>query len=117
MTPAAAPSARHAGNPVRHSPGRQLRLAVAILVGATVAAYYNSLNVPFVFDDLPGIIDNPTIRQPWPLTHVLMPPRGEGLTVEGRPVLNLTLALNHMFGGTSVRGYHVFNVTVMPSLH
>ncbi|HUR56101.1 MAG TPA: tetratricopeptide repeat protein, partial [Opitutaceae bacterium] len=54
----------------------------------------------------------PSIRQLWPLTDVLMPPRGKGLTVEGRPVLNLSLALNHATGGLTVRGYHVFNVVV-----
>src|SRR5688572_33030910 len=87
-------------------------LVSATLVAAIVAAYLNSLGGPFVFDDLLAILENPTIRRLWPLTDVLFPPRGEGLTVEGRPVLNLTLALNHAIGGTAVRGYHVFNLIV-----
>jgi hypothetical protein len=60
------------------------------LVGAILAAYQNSLAVPFVFDDPLAITANPTIRKLWPLSDVLLPPRGEGLSVEGRPVLNLT---------------------------
>jgi tetratricopeptide (TPR) repeat protein len=90
------------------------RVAViaAAIVAAILAVYHNSFAVPFVFDDTPAIIDNPTIRRLWPIKDVLLPPRGEGVTVEGRPVLNLTLAVNYAIGGTSVRGYHVFNVIV-----
>ena len=84
----------------------------AALVVAIVAAYLNSLDGPFVFDDALAIPENPTIRRLWPLTDVLFPPRGEGLSVEGRPVLNLTLALNFAIGGTAVRGYHVVNVAI-----
>ncbi|HUR60584.1 MAG TPA: hypothetical protein VM029_22880, partial [Opitutaceae bacterium] len=71
--------------------GQALRplLIAAVIVAAIFAAYHNSFDVPFVFDDGPGIVENPSIRQLWPLTDVLMPPRGKGLTVEGRPVLNL----------------------------
>jgi hypothetical protein len=82
------------------------------LVVAVVAVYHNSLAVPFVFDDPLAITENPTIRLLWPLTDVLLPPRGEGLSVEGRPVLNLTLAINYAIGGTAVRGYHVFNILI-----
>src|SRR5688572_32949903 len=87
-------------------------LVSATLVAAIVAAYLNSLGGPFVFDDLLAITENPTIRRLWPLTDVLFPPRGEGLSVEGRPVLNLTLAINYAIGGTSVRGYHVVNILI-----
>ena len=87
-------------------------LVSAALVAAIFAAYFNSLHVPFVFDDLLAIPENPTIRRLWPLTHVLFPPRGEGLSVEGRPVLNFTLALNYAIGGTAVRGYHILNLAI-----
>jgi Tfp pilus assembly protein PilF len=87
-------------------------LAAVGLCAAVIVAYHNTLSGPFVFDDPLAITENPTIRQLWPLTDVLLPPRGEGLSVEGRPVLNLTLALNHAIGGTAVRGYHVFNILI-----
>src|SRR5687768_14114124 len=87
-------------------------LVGATLVAAIVSAYFNSLGAPFVFDDLLAIPENPTIRRLWPLTDVLFPPRGEGLSVEGRPVLNLTLAFNYAIGGTAVRGYHVVNLAI-----
>lgn len=85
---------------------------MAVLVGAIFAVYANSLAGPFVFDDPLAIVENPTIRKLWPLRDVLMPPRGEGLSVEGRPILNLTLALNYAAGGTAVRGYHVVNIGI-----
>ncbi len=87
-------------------------LAGALIVAAATAPYHNSFGGPFVFDDLLAIPENPTIRRLWPLADVLFPPRGEGLSVEGRPVLNLTLALNYAVGGTAVRGYHAFNLSV-----
>jgi tetratricopeptide (TPR) repeat protein len=71
-------------------------------------AYYNSLSGVFVFDDLPAIRDNPTIRTLWPLTTPLSPPANSG--VGGRPLANLSFAINHAIGGTAVRGYHVGNL-------
>ena len=38
--------------------------------------------------------------------------RINGTTVSGRPVLNLSLAINHALGGTAARGYHAFNLAV-----
>jgi tetratricopeptide (TPR) repeat protein len=81
-------------------------------VVAAFAAYWNALTVPFVFDDSNAIIVNPSIRHLWPLTAVLHPPGTHAETVGGRPILNLTLALNYALGGLDVRTYHVFNVAV-----
>jgi hypothetical protein len=75
-----------------------------------VAAYANSLSGAFVFDDLPTIVDNPTIRHVWPLGPVFHPPAAT--TATGRPLLNLSFALNYAIGGTEVRGYHVLNVSI-----
>ena len=82
------------------------------LAVAVVAAYANSLGGPFVFDDVPSIVGNPTLQHLWPPWKPLFPPSGEGLTVDGRPVLNLSLALNYAAGGTAVTGYHVFNLLI-----
>ena len=87
-------------------------LAVACLVGAILAVYHNSFSGPFVFDDGPAVLGNPTIRHLSALGDVLSPPREGGQTVGGRPVVNLSLAVNYALGGVSVRGYHVFNLIV-----
>jgi tetratricopeptide (TPR) repeat protein len=42
----------------------------------------------------------------------LSPPRGGGLTVEGRPLLNLSLALNYAVSGLRVWSYHGLNLAI-----
>jgi tetratricopeptide (TPR) repeat protein len=81
---------------------------VAILVIATVAAYANSFAVPFLFDDLPTILRNPTIRE---IRSSLSPPPG-GLTTSGRPLANLSLAIDFALHGRDVRGYHATNLAI-----
>jgi tetratricopeptide (TPR) repeat protein len=73
-------------------------------------AYANGFNAPFVYDDTLAILENETIRRLWPLSTVLWPQAEGGLTVSGRPVLNLSLAINHAISGTQVWSYHVFNI-------
>ena len=87
-------------------------LGAAIIVLAGLAAYSNSLSGPFVLDDVGSIVDNPTIRHlgAWP--GAFAPPGGSGLTVEGRPMLNLSLALNHAISGTNVGSYHALNLLI-----
>ena len=85
-------------------------LSGAILVVVLAAAYANSLGAPFVYDDGPAITDNLTIRRLWPLTEILLPQPEGGLTVSGRPVLNLSFALNYAVSGTAVWSYHAVNV-------
>jgi Flp pilus assembly protein TadD len=92
------------------SPSARSWLLGGLIVAAICAAYANSLTGPFVFDDGPAIVDNPTLRTLWPISRVLHPPGG--LTVEGRPVVNLTLALNYAWGKTAVGGYHAVNLGI-----
>jgi tetratricopeptide (TPR) repeat protein len=89
----------------------QLAIAVAILLSVTLAAYHSSLNGALVFDDLSNIADNPSIRKLWPLGRVLSPPSEAGTS--GRPIANLTYALNYAVHGLEVRGYHVVNVGLL----
>ncbi len=84
----------------------------ALLVLAVLLAYGNSVSAPFVFDDHLSITENAAIRQLWPLGTPLSPPSGNGLTVEGRPILNLSLALNYAISGNSPWSYRVVNVAI-----
>ena len=92
---------------------RALLLAAGLIVAATFAAYQNSFRGPFILDDEGSITDNPTIRR---LGSALSPPHegshDGGLTVSGRPFVNLSLALNYAVGGTAVRGYHWANLAI-----
>lgn len=89
---------------------KTLGIVLGLLL-AGLLAYHNSLAGPFVFDDKPAILHNPTIRQLWPLSVPLAPP-ADGSSVTGRPVVNLSFALNYACGGEAVRGYHGVNLAL-----
>ena len=91
-------------------PQRPVWLAAVLIAGAIVAAYANTLTAPFFFDDNPGILLNPSIRNLRELGSVLVPPNLGGASTSGRPLVNLSLAINYAFGGENVVGYHVFNL-------
>lgn len=98
--------------PPRPSNQRWLPLAAGLaLVLAVVAAYWNSLGVPFQFDDEAAVPYNPTIRSLHDPGAVLNPP-DTGAGVTGRPVVNLSLAINYAVGGLDVRGYHAVNLAL-----
>jgi protein O-mannosyl-transferase len=88
---------------------RDALLAATAIFAAAFLAYANSFGAPFVFDDNSSIRDNPSLRH-W--TTAFFPPAEHGLTVSGRPLLNLSLALNYAISGTSVWSYHVVNLFI-----
>ena len=94
------------------APGRWSRrgwVAIGLIV-AVVLAYVPTLRAPFFFDDDGAVVNNPTIRSLSSLA-VLTPP-GDGSTTTGRPVVNLSFALNYAVSGTSVWSYHVGNIAI-----
>ena len=90
---------------------RAVWAAAGFIALATLLAYSNSFSGPFVFDDTSSIVSNPTIRTLWPPWVALSTPR-VGVTVGGRPILNLSLAINYALGGTDVAGYHIGNLLI-----
>ena len=86
-------------------------LAAATIVAIGVLAYSNTFRVPFIFDDAGSTVDNPTIRRVWPVWPALLPPH-TGATVNGRPVLNLSLAVNYSVSALEPWSYHVVNITI-----
>ena len=90
---------------------RRILLAGVVIVLAALAVYANTFSSPFIFDDLKAITGNPSIRHLWPLSDVLSPP-GDVTGAVGRPMVNLSLAVNYAIGGLDVRGYHIFNALI-----
>jgi len=82
-------------------------LAGCTVVLAALAVYHKSFSGPFILDDDWSITTNPTIHH---LGSALSPPPNKG--TGGRPLLNLTFALNYAHGGMDVWGYHAFNLLV-----
>ena len=92
---------------------RHLSLAIGTIIFVTLLAYANSFSGPFVFDDVPSIIGNQSIRQLWPVWEALSPPLElHGLPVGGRPLVNLSFAVNYALDGISPRGYHALNLAI-----
>ena len=75
-----------------------------LLIGAGVAAYYNSFAGAFLLDDELRIVNNPQIRRLWP--------PWEAMAQSSRPILQVSLALNYAVGGVNLWGYHAFNLGV-----
>jgi tetratricopeptide (TPR) repeat protein len=83
-------------------------LAGALIAGAVLAAYHNTFSSPFVFDAAAIIANNPTIRH---LGSAFFPPH-DGSTVDGRPLVNLSLAVNYAISGPGVWSYHAANLAI-----
>ncbi len=90
------------------APTPWLAIGVLILLGAAV--YANALGGPLVLDDQRSVRENTTIQSLADLGRVLHPPVQSPMT--GRPIPNLTLALNYAAGGDAVRGYRVTNIGI-----
>jgi hypothetical protein len=90
---------------------RQLATAAGLIALGILLSYQNCFTVPFVYDDLPAIRDNPTIRHLWPPWGVFTWPAGD-TTVGSRPLANLTLAVNYALSGLHVWSYHALNLLI-----
>ena len=89
------------------TPRTSLLLPRVILFVAVLAAYANTFSVPFVFDDVAAITQNPSIEK---FSTAFSPP--PDLSVTGRPLVNLSLAINHAISGEAVWSYHVLNLAL-----
>ena len=82
-------------------------MAFALVPAAVVGTYSNATNGPFIFDDEDSVVQNFSIRR---LSTALEPPAQ--VAVSGRPLVNLSFALNYAAGGLAVRGYHLVNIAL-----
>ncbi len=81
-----------------------LVLGLLFIAAAGALAYRNTLNSPFIFDDMTQIVQNEHIRSwHWPWSFI---------ENNRRPFLYATLAFNFHFSGLNPFGYHLFNISV-----
>lgn len=71
-------------------------------------AYLTSFSGVFVFDDIPAIVNNESIRS-LSLPAVFRPPADA--TVSGRPFANFTFALNYVVDSGPF-GFHLVNLAI-----
>lgn len=81
-----------------------------MIVLAGTCTFWNSLEVPFLWDDQTAIVTNQSIRDLWPPWRPLLPPLET--PVARRPLVNLSFALNYAVAGLDVTAYHAWNVGV-----
>lgn len=90
---------------------RPVALAAALLVLCGAAAYWNSLEGVYLFDDHSQLTrTNPYIKSLWPITEAMKAPSGS--PAEGRPVLALSFAVSYALAGLAPRGNHLFNLVI-----
>ncbi|HEY1601897.1 MAG TPA: tetratricopeptide repeat protein [Pirellulales bacterium] len=91
-------------------------LAIPLLIAVVALVYVPGVRAPFIFDDKLSIIDNASIEHIWPLIGdedrpgPLAPPRD--ISTAGRPLVNLSFAVNYHFGGLDPTGYHFANIVI-----
>ena len=96
--------------PVDESSGYHFTAAFLIL-GLTALIYSNTLNSPFVLDDLPAIQANPHL-QLLSLDYENLYEAAFRGPFASRPLGNLTLALNHYVHRQWLPGYHLVNLLI-----
>jgi protein O-mannosyl-transferase len=87
-------------------------LASLVLALAALLAYANTFSAPFIFDDFPAITRNPTIRHLSQIGTVLSPSATDGSSVSGRPIVNLSLAIDYAISELRVWSYHATNLLI-----
>lgn len=97
---------------------RRLVLACGpvVMAAVTCTIYGGLIAAPFVFDDVGGITDNPSIVGLWPLCDFVDGDRpltpSAGHPTSARPLANLSLAINHAVGGVDPAGYRCVNIAI-----
>ena len=79
-------------------------LCAVIITAAGIASYSNTMQVPFLFDDVGRIVDEPAIRTLWPPSV--------SMQNSNRPFAQYTFAMNYAVHGYNVFGYHVVNLGI-----
>jgi tetratricopeptide (TPR) repeat protein len=76
--------------------------AIALLILAGLAAYCNSFTKAFVLDDTHWINNNSSLSDAPAYLRLMI----------GRPLIGLSILLNHRLGGFNVVGYHAVNLAI-----
>jgi len=89
----------------------RIRWAEGIIALAGAVAYHNSFAGAFVLDDGQAIVENASLRHLWPIWAPLHATTLNS-TANGRPMLNLSLALNYAVSGVRPWSYHAANLLI-----
>ena len=97
------------------SPCRQVLFAFTVLAVLLFSLYGNSLDCSWHFDDAANITNNAAIHLKslsWNEIKQILHKGHVGANASPRPVAYLSFALNHLWGGLDVFGYHLVNLLI-----
>jgi tetratricopeptide (TPR) repeat protein len=90
----------------------RLNLGIILLIlGLGIICYGNTLNGPFLFDDYPNIIANSHLRIQ-SLAPAALADAAFRSHLPGRPIANISFALNYLLHGYWLPGYHLTNIMI-----
>lgn len=87
---------------------------LAVLAVAAAVVYGRAIHSPFIFDDRMSVVENQSIVKLWPLVGEAgrngpLTPPVDNVTA-GRPLVNLSFALNYRYGALDPTSYHITNI-------
>lgn len=86
---------------------------VFLIFAVGLVAYSNTFQIPFAFDDISNIVNNPAVTG---FRHFTGPSGANAFVVcdapKSRLVGRFTFALNYKIHGLNVTGYHIFNLAI-----
>jgi tetratricopeptide (TPR) repeat protein len=94
------------------SPSIRVLLVVLIFLALGFFIYFNTLESPFVFDDMPRILENRAIRLDELTLKGLMNAAFGKQSARSRPIGNITFALNYYVHQYELAGYHIVNIII-----
>ncbi|NJL31997.1 MAG: hypothetical protein HC898_10400, partial [Phycisphaerales bacterium] len=90
---------------------RHRRLLTGFLFALlALAIYYPSVPGALDFDDYPSVRDNLSIRTLWPIWDAMWAEKENPLA--GRPIPNLSIAVNYAIHGLNPEGYRLVNIAL-----
>jgi tetratricopeptide (TPR) repeat protein len=87
-------------------------VAGLVIVVCGLLVYANSLQCPFVFDDVWDIQENVALRSGWQLWRAVVKQTGDRVSLHSRPVVVLSFAANYAMSGANVVFFHATNLLI-----
>jgi tetratricopeptide (TPR) repeat protein len=101
-------------SPVRPTSTHLIPWIVAVgFAVLTAVTYRHPVASPFLFDDHPAIVANPSIRDLGDLGAVLWPSLPGGVTTSGRPIGNLSFAIDYALWGLDPGAFRLTNQVIL----
>jgi Tfp pilus assembly protein PilF len=84
---------------------------VCLMAALVILAYSNTLQTPFLFDDVPNIVENPYIKIK-EISFKSLAQAAAKSPADSRWLSNASFAINYYFTGMAVQSYHIVNIII-----